>query len=326
MRTGIVLGKFLPLHKGHMFLIDFAQGIVDKLIVLVDNHNSYFLSLEERVNILKKTYPNLDIRPITYETYQEPTESPNFWPFWNKVILDHVPEKIDYIIGSMDYIKELAKNLKIDYIMIDKERTMVDISATKIRDNYNKNWDLIAPESRYLFVKKIALVGGESVGKSTLTKKLAHLFKTDYSKEFARDWIESGNGTTESDFLNIIKGQKVLIDIVTKKANKILFSDTELITTCAWFEFFYGTRNEELIKYAKENKVFDLYLYLPSNTKWEDDIVRYHLNKSNRDDFDLILKKYLKEFNVNVIDVLGSNYEEKFKFMKNEIKKYIGVI
>jgi HTH-type transcriptional repressor of NAD biosynthesis genes len=35
MKTGLVLGKFLPLHKGHMALVDFALRHCDQLIVLL---------------------------------------------------------------------------------------------------------------------------------------------------------------------------------------------------------------------------------------------------------------------------------------------------
>ena len=36
-KTGFVLGKFCPLHKGHMFLIDTALSHVEQLYIVVDN-------------------------------------------------------------------------------------------------------------------------------------------------------------------------------------------------------------------------------------------------------------------------------------------------
>ena len=35
MITGLTLGKYMPFHKGHMALIDYAKSNCDKLIVLV---------------------------------------------------------------------------------------------------------------------------------------------------------------------------------------------------------------------------------------------------------------------------------------------------
>ena len=35
MTTGLIIGKFMPLHRGHMVLIDYARSRVDRLTVLV---------------------------------------------------------------------------------------------------------------------------------------------------------------------------------------------------------------------------------------------------------------------------------------------------
>ena len=37
MKIGIVIGRFLPLHTGHVNLIQRASGIVDKVYVIVSH-------------------------------------------------------------------------------------------------------------------------------------------------------------------------------------------------------------------------------------------------------------------------------------------------
>lgn len=59
MKTGLVLGKFMPPHKGHEMLISFAYQFVDKLHIIVDNVNDgafgdNYIPGEQRVAWLQK--------------------------------------------------------------------------------------------------------------------------------------------------------------------------------------------------------------------------------------------------------------------------------
>jgi HTH-type transcriptional regulator, transcriptional repressor of NAD biosynthesis genes len=40
MRTGFIVGKFYPPHRGHKYLIEFARAQVDRLIVMLAHHPS----------------------------------------------------------------------------------------------------------------------------------------------------------------------------------------------------------------------------------------------------------------------------------------------
>ena len=57
------------------------------------------------------------------------------------------------------------------------------MSSTELRKNPYKHWDWIPQIAKPYFVKKVLLVGGESVGKSTLTINLANRFNTNYIDE-----------------------------------------------------------------------------------------------------------------------------------------------
>ena len=58
MTKALVLGKFLPLHKGHEYLIDYAIKNSDKLYIIVDNIYDEIIPLDTRMNWIKELYPN----------------------------------------------------------------------------------------------------------------------------------------------------------------------------------------------------------------------------------------------------------------------------
>jgi NadR type nicotinamide-nucleotide adenylyltransferase len=260
MTRGIVLGKFFPLHKGHIFLIESASKKVDELILLIGSLKSEIIPGNLRYEWLKKTFPNLKIYHIEDENPQYPEENPDFWNIWRNSIRKFVPEKIDYVFTSEDYGDPLAKILNANHICIDKERSKVPISATLIRKNPHKYWEFISDAAKSYFVKKIVLYGPESTGKTTLSKQLAEYFNTIWIPEFARVYLEEKNSPVEeSDIPIIAKGQIELEDKAIQKANKFLFCDTDVLVTKVYSEHYYGNC-PSWIKEIAYNRQYELYL------------------------------------------------------------------
>ena len=135
-KTGVIIGKFMPLHKGHEFIINFALNLVDELTILVDNLPADIetVSLKDRVDIMQKTFPNSRVVGMDVVTYQDPSEVPHFWEFWREVMLRNIGYTPDYVIGSMDYVKRLSEEIGCDYVIVDQPRSNYPISATMIRD------------------------------------------------------------------------------------------------------------------------------------------------------------------------------------------------
>ena len=79
-------------------------------------------------------------------------------------------------------------------------------------------------------LKRVALVGPESCGKSYLAEYLAGHYNTVFVEEYGRTYCEKfGMNLTELDFAHIAGGQLYREDEMAKQANRILFCDTELI-------------------------------------------------------------------------------------------------
>src|SRR5689334_22401456 len=86
-------------------------------------------------------------------------------------------------------------------------------------------------------VKRIAITGPESTGKTTLCMQLATHYKTVWVPEYSREYMEKlGRPYTYEDVVHCTRGQMETEDTLIKKANHFLFSDNELINYKVWFE------------------------------------------------------------------------------------------
>lgn len=122
---------------------------------------------------------------------------------------------------------------------------------------------------------KIAVIGPESTGKSTLVKQLAEHFSAPFVPEFARDYLESKSTKTYdfSDLEQIAHGQLSLMHVATKETGGLVFFDTDLITLHIWALDKFNKPIplvEENLHLAKA----DLYLVCSPDIPWEADPLR----------------------------------------------------
>ncbi len=126
---------------------------------------------------------------------------------------------------------------------------------------------------------KVVLFGPESSGKTTLSRQLARYYNTVWAPEYAREYLQkkwnNERKTCEAeDLIPIAIGQMKLENKLSKKADKVLICDTDLLETKVYSEEFYGGFvDSDLNKSASENK-YDLYLLTYIDTPWEEDDLR----------------------------------------------------
>ncbi len=127
-----------------------------------------------------------------------------------------------------------------------------------------------------MLIKRIAITGPESTGKSTLSEQLAAHYNTVWVPEYAREYIDKLNRPyVLSDILKIAKMQLKNENLLASKANKLLICDTELIVTKIWSEHRYKSCDKWILKNI-ENHKYDLYLLCNIDTPWEYDPQREH--------------------------------------------------
>src|ERR1700748_1372476 len=121
---------------------------------------------------------------------------------------------------------------------------------------------------------KIAVVGPESTGKSTMSAFLADRYNTIWVPEFARGYCEKLTAPpTWQDEINMFNGQVALEAELLPKANKILICDTTFITVKIWSDHTFGKSPQEVLD-ALPKHTYDLYILLNIDLPWQEDPLR----------------------------------------------------
>jgi len=128
-------------------------------------------------------------------------------------------------------------------------------------------------------IKKIAITGPESTGKSMLSQQLAKHYHTVWAPEFARSYLAGLNRTyKENDILYIARQQIFEEERQSLAANRFLFCDTEPIVTKIWSEVKYGRCHPWIVQ-TIETHPYDLFLLCDIDLPWESDPLREHPDK-----------------------------------------------
>lgn len=319
--NGFVLGKFMPFHRGHEFLINTARRQCAQLTVLVCSVQSEPIPGWQRYAWVKNTFPDLDVRHVTDENPQTPAEHRFFWEIWRDTIRRNTPGQPDLFFSSEEYGFKLAETLGIQHIIVDPERKRVPISATQIRQNPLAHWDFIPPAVRPYYVRRVALVGPESCGKSYLTEALARHFDTVFVEEYGRAYCERfGMDLNELDFAHIAGGQLYREDEMAKQARRVLFCDTELLVTQVWSEIYFQGKCPPWIFWADHARRYDLYLLLAPDIPWVNDGLRAY--EKQRDWMFERLQQELESRNLP-FEIIRGGYEQRTQQAVDTIEKLL---
>jgi NadR type nicotinamide-nucleotide adenylyltransferase len=282
---GLVLGKFLPPHRGHQYLVDFARGYADHVTVHVCSIPTEPIPGELRFRWMREQFAGCeDVRVVHCDDLnpQAPEECPTrFWDIWRESLLSRMDTPPDLVFASEPYGARLAATLGAAYVPVDIARGQVPISGTQIRADVIRHWRFLLPPARPHFAKRVAIVGPESSGKSTLTTRLASRFGAVWAAEYARGYLaarpehwvgaDGVNGFDQSAIEAILRGQRASVEAAARQTEcGLVISDTEAIVTACWSEALLG----EVAPLAEEfvrSQRFDLYLVMAATEDWVQD-------------------------------------------------------
>ena len=192
-QVGLVLGKFMPPHLGHMLLCKFAQNYADELVIVVGSIDAEEAIIPGRLRYewMKKLFPDAKVVHLHENLPQQPNEHPDFWNLWKDALNRIIPAGYtpDLVFASESYASELASNWGARHVLVDPERHSIKISGTAVRNDPLENWDYLPHVVRPYFLKKVCIVGPESSGKSVLARDLAAHYGTTFVPEFAKGYI-----------------------------------------------------------------------------------------------------------------------------------------
>lgn len=147
---------------------------------------------------------------------------------------------------------------------------------------------------------KIAIVGPESTGKSTVAEALAATYYTVCVPEYSRYYCEGLNREyTLQDELNIFYGQVALEkSLVPLAYNGMLFCDTMVLTVKIWCDHLFGHSPQSVLD-AVNNADYDFYLLMDIDLPWQDDPLR---------DFPNLRGHFMQVWH-NELKAIGANYQ-----------------
>lgn len=168
--------------------------------------------------------------------------------------------------------------------------------------------------------RKIAVVGPESTGKSTMANYLAKELGTVCVPEYARYYCKNlNNQYTLQDETNMFYGQVALEEALTPSANHgLLVCDTTILTVKIWSDHLFGHTPAEVTDEIRSRK-YDLYLLMDIDLPWEDDPLRDF--PTERAHFMQVWKEELNALQAEY-EIISGLEETRLQNGLNAVKKY----
>lgn len=329
--VGFYGGKFSPLHLGHVYAMTVASCMVDELHVVVcydeewekeahtpENSKVPYVHHDQRARWIKeiaKDMPNVKV----HVAYNKQTMLINDWIDGAKEIKNVIgrENKITHVFSSESHYGEFFEQLydNAEHVIIDEERSHYPISASYLRRHglyHVDTWEMIPKVVQKSFVKKVLVVGVESCGKTTLAKHLARIFSTEYVEETGRTFYDDVNDYDNfflEDYIEFTHYQKHLEYQFKKRANKVMFTDTDALVTLR-FSRHHNNTDMDFLKAVAKTQHYDLVIYLPPDVDFVEDGTR--MSAKNREESDEMLRGILDEFEINYY-VVGGSYLDRLK-------------
>jgi HTH-type transcriptional repressor of NAD biosynthesis genes len=318
---GLILGKFLPPHLGHVYLGDFAQAYVERLTVVVGSLPSEPIPGALRQAWLRELFPDALVLHLTEELPQDPSEADDFWKLWSKALRAILPEPPDCVFASEPYGKKLAEILDAEWIPVDLARALVPVSGSAIRADPMGHWRFLPTCVRPYFVRRVCIFGPESTGKTELARRLAERFGTAWVAEYARPLLAlQGDRCAPEDIPRIARGQAASEDALARQANRVLLCDTDLLTTAMWSDLLFGSCPEWLRDEGRRRR-YDLTLLLDVDCPWVDDPQRFFPEK--RRAMLERCERELREAGRSWVVVGGTTWDDRFARAVAEVERLL---
>jgi nicotinamide riboside kinase len=152
-------------------------------------------------------------------------------------------------------------------------------------------------------VKKVAIDGPESTGKSQLALQLAQHFNAVHVDEAARKYLESLNRSYKQEDLYEIAMLQCRNEDEAAEKNQLIFCDTTLLVIKVWSEYRFGNCDERIEEeFRKRN--YTLHLLTNIDLPWQDDPLREH--PYERSGLFNIYHYYMRIFQFNYEIVTGT--------------------
>lgn len=291
--TGLVVGKFCPLHMGHISVIQKALDLCENVVILSYTSQSFpGCSAGNREQWLKQATAEDSYR-VTIAVLDElvvalglEDDSPadDHRKFCAQYLLNTLDTTVQAVFTSEDYGQGFANYLalfftvnfpnpvNVEHVMVDLDRKVYPVSGTACRADLKTFGHYVPWYVKKDFVRRVLFLGAESTGKTTLTEALGS--PLTYAKtrnvvpEFGRQLYDERKGILRYEDLAYIGQQQVEMEDAYAAAVRIdefLYCDTSPLTTRfysqQWYERVAQSLEALVWKYA--NSYYKVFLCAP---------------------------------------------------------------
>lgn len=302
MKLGLIIGKFLPLHNGSLTLCRVAGNLSDQLVIVIINSPGDLIPIKLREKWLKQENPGAIVTRIVGK------DASTFNDQLNNLLADFMVElslKNIRLFSSDPLQFKLAKSLKIECTILDPNRLSQELISKVILKEPYQNWFDMPFSVRSSLIKRIVLIGPESVGKSTLAKKLKFsLIKHPFLPEYGRPYeiFRTPGPYMDHEFEEIIRVHACHREALLPFSGPVFIEDTDELATAVWVEMLLGKQLPKV-----ENKIVLPFLYLLMDpcVPFVSEKTRY-FNNEKRVDFFFKIKEKLNHYNASYVTIKGS--------------------
>ena len=276
--SGLVVGKFCPLHRGHLHLIGHARARCRELLLLSytvpefpgcgpDRRERWLRAHcgdDPAVSVLVLDQARLDAlcaargiapRPVPHNDADD--EAHRGFVAWTCYEL--LRRRVDAVFTSEEYGDGFAASMtrrararfgsggEVRHVCVDRARAAVPVSGTALRAEPHRHWQHLSEAAADDLLETVLLLGGESSGKTELARALAGALRTAWVPEYGRQcWIERGGALVFDDMLRIARSQVTREREARRQARRWLVCDTSPLTTLFYSRRMFGRAEAEL--------------------------------------------------------------------------------
>jgi NadR type nicotinamide-nucleotide adenylyltransferase len=284
---GLVIGKFLPPHRGHGLLVETALAQADRTLLVVCEKETDPIPAGVRVALLGELHPGAEIvvTPDDIPDHDEVARAHEISRAWAQRVgalsVARYGRAPDVVFSSEQYGPRFAGYLGARHVAVDPARTRIPISGTEVRADPFAAWDYLEPCVRAVYVRRICVLGAESTGTTTLARELADRLGCPWVPEYGRaycDELAARLGSyeidwTTEDFVRIAQGQLAAEDAAARSGARLIVCDTDALATSVWHERYLGRHSAEVERLAAGRR-YDHHLLTGDEIPFEQDGTR----------------------------------------------------